>query len=78
MIASVAVQVATIQAPEHRIDRITGRDGKIYPRRSDPQLPARIRTLRKAGATIREIAAELGCSVGTAHRYAAKPGPTQR
>lgn len=46
-----------------------GLDGKTYPRRTDPELPERIRQLHKAGWTIREIAAELGCSVGTVHRY---------
>jgi len=67
-----------VQVPEHRAGRIVGRDGKTYPRRPRPELPERIRALRGAGLTIREIAAQLGCSVGTVHRYAAIPGPAQR
>jgi DNA invertase Pin-like site-specific DNA recombinase len=55
--------------PEQRTDRITGLDGKTYPRQIDPQLPERVRALRDAGWTVREIAREVAASVGTVHRY---------
>ena len=59
----------TATEPERRTERIVRSDGKTYPRQSDPELPHRVRSLREAGWTIREISRELGCSVGTVHRY---------
>jgi DNA-binding NarL/FixJ family response regulator len=50
-------------------NRVTGRDGKTYPRRSNPALPVEISKLRESGCTIREIARRLNCSVGTVHHY---------
>jgi Sigma-70, region 4 len=51
------------------VARTFGRDGKTYPRRPNDELPQRIWELRDDGMTIREIATELGCSVGTVHRH---------
>lgn len=47
-----------------------GLDGKIRPsRRFDTtDRDERIRELRDAGQTVRAIAADVGCSVGTVHR----------
>lgn len=48
--------------------RVLGQDGKSYPARPDPELPARVRELRAGGLSIRGIADRLGCSIGTVHR----------
>jgi DNA invertase Pin-like site-specific DNA recombinase len=52
------------------VELTKGLDGKIRPsRRVDTSdRDEHIRKLRREGATIRAIAAEIGCSVGTVHR----------
>ena len=51
---------------------VTGLDGKVYPRGA--HLPYetwhRILELHRDGYSMRKIAAEVGCSAGTAHRIA--------
>ena len=50
-------------------DRITGRDGKSYPRYPvSERLAEHVVMLRANGLTMREIAAQLGCSAATVHR----------
>ena len=63
---------------EHRYT--VGADGKVYPRHPDENRDARIVELRKRDLTIREIAAELGCSIATVHRIikAAESTPTEQ
>jgi DNA invertase Pin-like site-specific DNA recombinase len=51
--------------------RITGTNGKTYPRPGTVDVAARdaiIRRRRQDGASIRMIANELHCSAGTVHR----------
>lgn len=49
-----------------------GRDGKRYPRRPYENLDERVSELRQQNWTIRAIATEIGCSVGTVHRILKK------
>jgi transposase len=46
----------------------TGLDRKVRPSRRLDTRDRRIHTLRASGKSIRAIAAEVGCSVGTVHR----------
>lgn len=57
---------------EVEVGPVMGLDGKVRPgRRVDTtQRDAEIRRLRASGFTVREVAARLGCSVGTVHRVA--------
>jgi AcrR family transcriptional regulator len=51
-------------------DKIRGLDGKLRPARKvdTAARDARIRELRARGMSLRAIAAEVDCSVGTVHR----------
>ncbi len=51
-----------------------GRDGKVRPDRliDTRERDARIRKLHKAHVSMRAIAADVGCSVGTVHRVISK------
>ena len=80
--AKLNVDVQPVQASQkpageqrERSDRIIGLDGKTYPRQTSPELPERVLGLRGDGWTIREIARELGCSVGTVHRHIKTDAP---
>ncbi|BDD83453.1 hypothetical protein TPB0596_32160 [Tsukamurella pulmonis] len=54
---------------ELNAERTVGKNGKIYPARAaGPERDAQIRALRAEGVSVRKIAAEVGCSVGTVHR----------
>jgi hypothetical protein len=49
---------------------VTGLDGKVRPSRrfNTADRDRQIRVLRRTGKSIRAIAADVGCSVGTVHR----------
>lgn len=53
---------------ERSIQRWTSEPREVYLARADEKRQA-VRRLRAEGLTMRAIAAELGCSVGTVHRY---------
>jgi transposase len=57
-------------ADEDEFRMLEGRDGKRRPNRhfDNTDRDARIHELRADGKSIRVIAAEVGCSVGTVHR----------
>ena len=55
--------------PEHP-EYVIGCDGKRYPStRRNPDLPGQVRALRDRGHSIRDIATELGISVGSVHHW---------
>ncbi|UQX11319.1 helix-turn-helix domain-containing protein [Candidatus Mycobacterium methanotrophicum] len=60
------------------VRRVQGIDGKIRPsRRFDTTArDDAIRSMRETGSTIRAIAAELNCSIGTVHRVLSKSQQT--
>lgn len=53
---------------ERSIQRWTSEPREVYLARADEKRQA-VRKFRAEGLTMRAIAAELGCSVGTVHRY---------
>lgn len=53
---------------ERSIKRWTSEPREVYLARADEKRQ-RIRELRAQGLTMRAIAAEVGCTVGTVHRY---------
>lgn len=53
---------------ERSAQRWTSEPREVYLARADEKRQA-VRKLRAEGLTMRAIAAELGCSVGTVHRY---------
>ncbi|MEU2198721.1 helix-turn-helix domain-containing protein [Isoptericola sp. NPDC019482] len=57
------------------VGRVMGLDGKVRPsRRFDTTArDQRIRELRDEGLSMRAIATEVGCSVGTVHRVCSAP-----
>lgn len=78
---SARVQQCENSSVEHRIPagKILGLNGKLYPnqRFDATRRDRRIVTLRVMdGKTIRAIAAETGCSVGTVHRVLTAWGAT--
>lgn len=56
------------------VDMTKGLDGKLRPSRQvdTTDRDKRIRKLHQEGRTMRAIAAEIGCSVGTVHRVISK------
>ena len=69
-IARLAVAPVTVKDGRLQVPVAKGLDGRMRPavRYDTTGRDARIMELREDGLTIRAIAAEVGCSVGTVHR----------